>query len=370
MLIKNLKLKNFRNIESCDLDLSYKQIILKGENGQGKTNILEALYMLCYGSSFRTSDIKQTIKHGTEYAYLKCEFENYQQFSQICEFSYNFEKKQIKIDGNEIKDRKELLYNLPCIVFSHDDIEFVRGKPEFRRHFVDQTITMYDSVYFDGLRRYKQVLRQRNAALREEKYSLLEIYDLQLAMLAVPLIKERKKFCDMFSLIFPQIYEAVSQEDRKINIDYKPSWQVDMNQELIVEKLYNQRENDIKQKTTTSGIQRDRYVLTDKNGLFADTASTGQMRLASLVFRSAQAEFYRQKTEKDPIFLIDDVLLELDSGKRAKYLNTLGNYSQAFFTFLPDEKYFETMLSTDNSQIYTVKNGNIRLSQISDFMLE
>ncbi len=359
MLINNLQLKNFRNINSCTLDVSHKNIILKGENGQGKTNLLESLYLLCFGSSFRTPNLKEAIKYGSGFFYLKSEFEDSQSFFRSTEISFDGDKKTIKVDGKEIHDRKELIYNLPCIVFSHDDIEFVRGEPENRRKFFDQTMTMYDPVFFDELRRYKQVLRQRNAALKEQRYSLLDVYDQKLSHLGIPLMKAREKICSSFAGIFPEIYEKVSLDDRKINISYRPSWSLDFDEEQIIKKLAEQRDTDIKMSTTTSGPHRDRFVITDKNGIFVNGASTGQMRLASLVFRSAQARFFREKSSEDPIFLMDDVLLELDGEKRSRYLSCLGNYSQAFFTFLPEEKYFGQSfdISGNDSKVYTVKEG-------------
>lgn len=359
MLVKRLVLSNFRNLADCTLDTGAKQVILTGENGQGKTNLLEAVYMLCYGSSFRTQNLKEAIKYNNDFLYLKSEFEDSQNIGRKTELSFDGTKKNIRIDGKEIKDRKELIYNLPCIVFSHEDIEFVRGEPEFRRRFFDQTMTMYDPVFFDDLRRYKQILRQRNIAIKERRIELLDVYDERLATLGIPILRARNAVCESFSAIFPDIYDAVALEDRKIRISYRPSWGLDMSFEDIVQCLRDHRETDLKMQTTTTGIHRDRFVVIDKNGVFASGASTGQMRLASLVFRSAQAAFFRQKTSVDPIFLIDDVLLELDADKRGRYLDYLGSYNQAFFTFLPQEKYFGNMfdLKSDNTIKYTVKNG-------------
>ncbi|MCF0237604.1 MAG: DNA replication/repair protein RecF [Sphaerochaetaceae bacterium] len=359
MLINSLVLKGFRNLESCKLDTSYKQVILTGENGQGKTNLLEAIYMLCYGSSFRTQNLREVVSYDSEFFYLRSNFTDSDFLPRKVEFSYDKNNKTIKLDDKEIKDRKEIIYCLPCIVFSHDDIEFVRGEPENRRKFFDQTMTMYDPIFFDDLRKYRNTLRQRNAAIKDNRVSLLDIYDMKIASYGLSIMKAREKVCSSFSVLFPDIYEAVSQDNRKINISYRPSWSMDCTEEQIIEKLREQRETDLKMMTTTSGPHRDRFVITDKNGIFVSGASTGQMRLASLVFRSAQAAFFRQKTSLDPIFLIDDVLLELDSQKRARYLSYLGHYNQAFFTFLPEEKYFGSYfdLMGKDTKIYNVKEG-------------
>ena len=360
MLVKKIVLDGFRNIRDRQIDTSAKQIILTGENGQGKTNVLEAVYMLCYGTSFRTQNIKELITHGRESFYLCSVFEDSQGLERKAEVIFSDGKKHIRLDGKDIKDRKELIYCLPCIVFSHDDIEFVRGEPENRRRFFDQTMTMYDPVFFDDLRRYKLILKQRNAAIKEQRTELLDIYDQKLASYGLQIMKSRRAVADSFSAIFPDIYNAVSLEDRGIEISYRPSWNEELGEDGIIEKLESQRDVDLKMNTTTSGPHRDRFLINDRNGLFTSSASTGQMRLASLVFRSAQAAFYRQKTGQNPIFLIDDVLLELDSQKRARYLSFLGHYNQAFFTFLPEEKYFGSMFDMEESQtlMYTVSEGS------------
>jgi len=360
MLVKKIVLDGFRNIRDRQIDTSAKQIILTGENGQGKTNVLEAVYMLCYGTSFRTQNIKELVTHGRESFYLCSVFEDSQGLERKAEVIFSDGKKHIRLDGKDIKDRKELIYCLPCIVFSHDDIEFVRGEPENRRRFFDQTMTMYDPVFFDDLRRYKLILKQRNAAIKDQRTELLDIYDQKLASYGLQIMKSRRAVADSFSAIFPDIYNAVSLEDRGIEISYRPSWNEDIGIDGVLEKLESQRDVDLKMNTTTSGPHRDRFLINDRNGLFTSSASTGQMRLASLVFRSAQAAFYRQKTGQNPIFLIDDVLLELDSQKRARYLSYLGHYNQAFFTFLPEEKYFGSMFDMEESQtlMYTVREGS------------
>ena len=359
MLIEKLVLDGFRNIVDREIDTSAKQVILTGENGQGKTNLLEAVYTLCYGTSFRTQNLREAVQYGHGMFHLGSFFRDSQDLERRVDVSFSEGKKSIRVDGKEIRDRKELIYCLPCIVFSHDDIEFVRGEPENRRKFFDQTMTMYDPVFFDDLKRYKNVLRQRNAALKDQRYDLLDIYDDKIVRYGMPLMKTRRNVCDSFSAIFPDIYNNVSQEDRGIRILYRPSWSEDGSYDGLLERMASQRDTDIRMNTTTSGPHRDRFLITDKNGVFVNGASTGQMRLASLVFRSAQASFFRQKTGLNPIFLIDDVLLELDAKKRARYLSYLGHYNQAFFTFLPEEKYFGTMpgYGDGDTRRYKVEDG-------------
>lgn len=356
MRFVSLGFHNFRNLKEAMVFTDSKHLLLLGTNGQGKTNFLEVIYLLCYGSSFRSSNIRDMITHTKKEFSLSAVVEFEDNFKQQLLFSYREGKREIRIDGKEIKDRRELVYNIPCIVFSHDDIEFVRGAPEFRRRFFDQTMSLYDPLFFDDLRRYRVVLRQRNAAIKENLLSLMPIYDQQLATLGLSIQQKREAEVKEFNSIFTDLYKSVSNSDVNLVINYRPSWKNCSTVDQIVEILTNNIERDIVMQTTTSGIHRDQFVVMQDKTQFNTVGSTGQMRLASLIFRVAQIQTYHKHTNKKPLLLIDDVLLELDSKKRAHFLDLLENYSQAFFTFLPNESYFSK--SNDNDKLtYKVVDG-------------
>jgi DNA replication and repair protein RecF len=356
MQFKSIKATQFRNLESVEIPVDRKQVFLIGPNGQGKTNLLEAVYTLCYGSSFRTPYMRELASHGEKNFKLTGTYQNNDSLIHRLELEYKDSKRTVILDGREIKDRKELIYNIPCIVFSHDDISFVRGEPEERRRFFDQTMSMYNPLFFDDMRRYRLILKQRNQAIKEERYSLLDIYDLQLATYGLSIQQERTRAVYEFDQIFPQMYRDVSQTDREIHIQYSPSWSKCASEEEIADHLRQTRERDLKMGTTTSGIHRDRFNVVDENGLFSQTGSTGQLRLASLIFRTAQMVFFQKKTNRQPLLLVDDVLLELDFKKREKFLNLMDGYCQAFFTFLPEEHYFPS-LEGEEALVYDVRNG-------------
>lgn len=340
MVIKRLITEGFRNLADTSTDFTSDEIILTGQNGQGKTNVLEALYILCYGNSFRTQKLCDCIAHGRDRFVISLVFTDSDGFDSVISVSYDGNDKKITKDGREIKDRKDLIYSLPCIVFSHSDMNFIIGEPEYRRRFFNQIMTMYDVGFFDDLRRYGQVLRQRNAAVKEVRTELLDFYDIKLADYGMNIQKSRNAVSGAFNSIFPDLYSMVSGQEKKISVNYKPSWPEELSREDILVKLRDQRETDIHMGTTTSGPHRDRFVINGEEGPFVNSASTGQIRLASIVMRIAQAAFFRQKTDRNPVMLVDDVLLELDTEKRKRCLSAFGKYSQAFFTFLPDEKYF------------------------------
>lgn len=355
MKFKNIEFYNFRNIKCGLLDTSALDIVLLGINGQGKTNILEAIYLLCYGTSFRTKNLKDLITHDKKEMRVSAEIESDKFLYSKIDFIYKDGNKKILLDDKVIKDRKELIYNFPCIIYSHEDIDYIKGEPENRRNFFDQMITLYNPIYLDSLRRYYSVLKQRNAAIKNNEISLLQFYNFKLASFGLDIMNEREAILKQFNLLYPELYKKISDTDHEINIKYKANWK-DNNIDEIIKELESNLEKDIKLQTTSSGIHRDKFLIYDKFGPFINTGSTGQIRLASLLLRIAEGVFFNSKTNKKLILLIDDVLLELDNFKRARFLNELMNYDQAFYTFLPEEKYFDVM-KTDHI-IYNMKNGS------------
>lgn len=356
MRFRSLGFHDFRNLADSMVPTDAKHVVLVGNNGQGKTNFLEALYVLCYGSSFRATNTKDMCAHGKREFSLSAIVETDDGINQQILFRFSEGKREIRIDGKEIRDRRDLIYNIPCIVFAHDDIEFIRGNPESRRKYFDQTMSLYDPLFFDDLRRYRSVLRQRNAAIKDNFLSLLPIYDRQLATLGMAIQARRREETESFNSMFNDLYRAVSGTEDEMRISYRPSWGDCATVEQTIEKLQRTLERDLRMQTTASGIHRDQFVVMHNNVNFTLSGSTGQMRLASLIFRIAQVHTYRQHVAKEPILLVDDVLLELDIAKRGIFLSLLEGYSQAFFTFLPEETYF-SQVAQDVDLTYRVDEG-------------
>ncbi len=357
MKFLSLSLHNYRNILSCSLDIHKRHVIFRGENGQGKTNLLESLYISCYGFSFRTRKTNHLITHGKNYASISVRL-------QEGETAHTIEVKilpgslSISIDGKEIKDRKELIESFPCIIFSHGDIEFVKGAPSERRKFFDQTMCLYDSLFFDDIRRYNRILRQRNQALKDQMVYLVPSYDSQLAQLGMIIQSRRSQVVEEFNELFPQVFSRVSGMTDPPVIDYSPSWKHFSNQQEVKEFLQKNLNQDLKFFTTTTGPHRDKFTCIKNGKNFIETASTGQLRLISLVLRAAQAQYYQKKTGRKPVLLLDDVLLELDHAKRSAFLHELAGYEQAVCTFLPNETYGEESLFTE-CYTYQIHEGEI-----------
>jgi DNA replication and repair protein RecF len=364
MMIHSLRTSAYRNLLDSVVNTAAKNIFLVGENGQGKTNFIEALYFCSFASSFRGSHDYELTRNNEKKFSASIEVSG--EFSSVNinnEVSVKYEngKKIILINGKRAEDRRELLSITPSIVFCHEDMEFVGGSQERRRWFFDQTLSLYDPVYLEDLRRYRRVLKSRNTILREyvqNKLSgspeqVLDALDPQLAMYGQKLMEKRETAVKQFSGIFGTLYEKVSGI-AGINVQYIQSWKSGKN---AASHLLERRAADLVSGISLAGPHRDRYIFAHNETDFTGKASTGQRRLLALLLRTAQACRYSEMTGFNPVLLLDDVLLEMDGEKRRRFLSVLPACDQAFFTFLPEEPY--QRYKKEDTLIYTVKDGQV-----------
>jgi DNA replication and repair protein RecF len=347
-------LYHFRNLQDDRIAVDARDVFLIGDNGQGKTNFLESIYMLSYGGSFRAKSDELICRNGEGEMSLRAVLQTEDAQHDI-RYKWQNRRKHIELDGSAISDRKELVHIMPCIVFAHDDIDFVAGPPEMQRYFFDQSLSLYDPLYIDVLRRYRRILRARNDSLKESRTDLLEIYNRQLAQHGLELQRHREHAVDAFNDTFTAQFAEIAGLPYSLEIRYAPSWKHEQAVEDVEERLRRQRDQDLRFGTTTSGPQRDRFVFSADGQDFTLTASTGQLRLVSLVLRVAQAVFFHSAVGRRPLLLLDDVLLELDQTRRERFLQALPDYEQAFFTFLPNEQYKRYL--HDDAMVYEVKDG-------------
>ncbi len=362
MPFTRIRTASFRNLEDADTPVDAERVFLVGENGQGKTNFLEAIYYLSYGSSFRGLVEAATGRHGgigfSLFGKSNGADSSPGMPDEEISVSWRDRSKDIARNGKPIRDRKELLELNPVIVFCHEDFSFAAGEPERRRFFFDQTAGLVSPEYIDALRDYKRILRQRNAALREGRVDLLEHLDLLVAGKGLQLIEARILMHAELDQRFTLRYEAVSMLGKEVRLRYRSGWNPEAGLDGVMEKLRNKRAEELALGTSLSGPHRDRWTFVAGDADFAATASTGQLRLLSLVLRMVQAEHYSEKRQRLPILLLDDVLLELDRGKRRRFLELLPPSGQSFSTFLPGEPWEEYRNSA--TIVFEVKNGRLK----------
>jgi DNA replication and repair protein RecF len=339
MLFTSVRTVCFRNLADGEIDTGKKNVFLVGQNGQGKTNFLEAVYYSSYASSFRGVRDGEIARIGEKNFSASIKTEDAECSSVLVKFEGG--KKTVLIDGKKITGRKDLPELVPCIIFCHEDMEFVSGSPERRRWFFDQSLSLYDPLYLDDLRHYRHIIRSRNVLLREgytrDSESTLQALDFQLASFGLRLMEKRETAAALFSEVLGSLYGDVSGIEG-VSVRYVSSWK-EKSTDGIAALLFEKREAEFSSGISLSGPHRDRYFFIRGGSEFAGRASTGQRRLLALLLRIAQARRFSEMTGKKPVLLLDDVLLEMDGEKRRKFLSVMPEYDQAFFTFLPEEAY-------------------------------
>lgn len=347
----------FRNLNDATIDINAGQVFLLGENGQGKSNFLESLYLLSYGVSFRTRRDAEMVRIDTTEMAVDGEIlvDNVRRHVQV---RYEEGSKQIRIDGDVLTDRRDMISLAPCVVFRHGDMDFVSGAPEMQRWFVDQTLSLGHVLYVDDLRRYRRILRNRNMSLKRRETELLDVYDRELATVGLEITTRRRQVIQEFTRVFVEEFRRIAGLPDDLSLEYRPSWRDLDTPEEIVQHLENRRRTDSEQRTTTSGPHRDRILFRYQDRDFLQIASTGQIRLVSLILRVAQARYYWTESGREPILLLDDVLLELDPVRRERFVERLPPSEQRIFTFLPGEPY--DAYRDGETLVYYVENGGIR----------
>ncbi len=344
---------NFRNLKNATINIGYPEVFLVGKNGQGKTNFLEALYISAYGASFKNSTEMQIVKEGERSYSIRSLYKESDDISHNLFVQFNRGKKEFQKDMKKI-DRKELVSTVPCILFYTSDIEFVNGSQTRKRFFFDQCLALYDKSYLSLFNTYLKILMAKNLVLRSEgDIRLLETYNLQLSVLAFSILNRRLSLIEKFNSEFLDYYKAISGIEG-VKIKYQSTITACSEDELL-EMLNRKKNEEIRMGISVIGPHRDRITFVKDDIPFDRQASNGQKRLMSLILRVLQAKFYTEKTNKKPIILMDDVMLELDNETRRKFMSLLPEYKQLFCTFLKGETFEDYKLK--KTKVFFVEDG-------------
>jgi len=352
----SLRFSNYRNLVDRELEVGSRQVFLVGENGQGKTNLIEAIHLLCYASTFRGVSDEAVMRDPSMETTVAGTVSSQAEYEKSITLRFPpDQRKETRIDGKTILDRKDLFRETLCIVFLPQDLDFICGSPETRRRFFDQTLTLSDLLYLDLFRNYRKILKGRNALLKSGQTELLDVFDMQLAVHGVEIQKKRGSIVEGFNEEFGRLFREITGSEESVRIQYRPSWR-GINMDDVIQALGRQRGRDCLMGTTTSGPHRDSFRYQWRGKDYAQTASTGQLRLCSLILRVAQARYLSALMRKKPVLLIDDVLLELDPTKKMSFLSRFPDFDQAFFTFLPDEGFLS--YRTNDTLLLRVVDGD------------
>lgn len=363
MNIERIRLINFRNYISLNLELNKKTNVFVGRNAQGKTNLLEAIYVCATGKSFRTNNDREMINFEKDEAYIGAHMniEHYERFIEV-KLERN-QAKTIRINKNKLENNKELNSGLNVVVFAPDDLRLVKDGPAKRRDFLDSEISQIKPIYQFNISRYNKILYQRNNILRsnklyKEKKELLDIFDIQLVKIGSQVIQERNKYIKDLSKISRKIHKRVTSSDEKIKLEYETNVEYNSDLNILMKSYLNELEKnidrDIEAKNTSLGPHRDDMKVYINGKDLRIYGSQGQQRTTVLSIKLSEVELIKQVRGNYPILLLDDVFSELDSERRKYLIDSLKNI-QTIIT-VTDTMNLEEMIDIDKS-IFYVKDG-------------
>ncbi len=355
MYIKKIELHNFRNYSKQEINLNKSVNVFYGDNAQGKTNILEAIFLCAFGKSFRTNKEKELVKLDTNNANIIIEYEKKDRNGKVS-ISIS-DKKQILVNGIKIKKLSELLGNINIVIFTPDDINILKGVPALRRKFLDMMIGQLKPNYVYTLNMYLKTLEQRNNYLRQIKEErkpeeLLDIWDEKLIEYADVIYNYRKEFIDKIKNKINIIHSKITDKKEKIDIKYISNC---VSKESHLELLKTRRKLDIIRGFTTKGIHRDDFEIYINNRELSIYGSQGQNRTAILSLKLSELQVIYDEIEEEPILLLDDFMSELDVNRRKNFLNNISN-TQVIITCA--EK-IEFIKGNVDYCLYKVKEGEI-----------
>lgn len=357
MIVKNIELNNFRNYNSLKLNLDSKTNILYGKNAQGKTNILEAIYLCSTTKSHRSNKDIELIKFDKDEGHIKLQIEKNNKDYRIDIHLRKNKHKGIAINGIPIKKASELFGIFNVIFFSPEDLNIIRNGPAERRRFIDMELCQLDKIYVYYLMNYNKILIQRNKLLKDlyfkpELKDTLDVWDVQLAEYGKKIIERRDEFIKSINEIIHPIHKKLTENKENINVVY----QKNCDEDVLYEKILESREKDIKYKTTSVGPHRDDILFFNDDVNIRTYGSQGQKRTVALSLKLAEIELVKNLIHDTPVLLLDDVLSELDSDRQNHLLKSLNNI-QTIITCTGLDEFVENRFEIN--KIYQVKNGKI-----------
>ncbi len=355
MLIKNIELKNFRNYKNLKLEFDEKLNIFLGHNAQGKTNLLESIFVLGMGKSFRTNSDKELIFFNEDFAKVKANIVEENNEDEI-EIVFQKDGKIINLDGIKLQRTIDLLETVYIVIFSPEDLKIVKEGPDNRRRFLDRELCQIKPIYYSDLGNYKKVLKERNTLLRAENSdkNLYSVFNESLAEYGIRIVNERKNFINRLQKISEKIESDITSNSEKLVLSYETKIN---SKEEFIKILEENFEKDLYKGYTSFGPHKDDIKISVNDIDIRTYGSQGQQRTAALSMKLAEIDLIKQETERDAILLLDDVLSELDQNRQRYLINAMKN-TQVFITATEIEENLKLLLPQGSS--FEVDNGTVK----------
>ena len=357
MIIESVELKDFRNYREAKVELDEGTNILYGDNAQGKTNLLESLYMSGTSRSFRGSRDRDMIRFGGQEGHIRTVVKKSAGRYQIDIHLKKNKTKGIAVNRIPIKRASELFGIADFVLFSPEDLYIIKQGPAQRRRFIDTELCQLDKVYYHFLWDYNHALYQRNQLLKDIVYNpslldTLDVWDMQLANCGRKIIKEREKFVSSLEKIIKEIHLHLSGGRESLEIAYEKNADAD----FLYEKIKEGRDRDLKVKTSTVGPHRDDLYFAVDDVDIRRFGSQGQQRTAALSLKLSEIEIVRRETGENPVLLLDDVLSELDQNRQKFLLKNIEDV-QTIITCTGIDEFVKERFAID--RIFFVSEGKI-----------
>ena len=357
MIIQSLKLKNFRNYELLNLEFHPVTNIFHGDNAQGKTNILEAVYLAGTTKSHRGTKDRDMISFGKEESHIEVEvLKKGVRFRIYIHLKKN-SPKGAAINRMPVKRASELFGIINLVFFSPEDLNIIKDGPAQRRRFMDLELSQLDKIYLNNLADYNRVVNQRNRLLKEMAFQdnlrdTLDIWDLQLIRYGELVMEGRRKFIREINEIVGEIHEKLTGGKERLVMEYEPS----TGEMSLEEAVKKNRERDIRMKSTSAGPHRDDICFRIHDMDIRKFGSQGQQRTAALSLKLAEIEIVKRVIHDTPVLLLDDVLSELDKHRQNYLLDSIHDI-QTLITCTGVEEFVNHRFSIN--KVFLVQNGHV-----------
>ena len=359
MIIKSLELKNYRNYDELSMNFASGTNLLYGDNAQGKTNILESIYLSATTKSHRGNKDRELIKFEENEAHIRIHFEKQGIDHQLDMHLKKNKAKGVAIDKIPIRRSSDLLGQIPVILFSPEDLKIIKDSPGVRRKFIDMELCQLNPKYYYNLVQYNKVLNERNSILRNKNISkdILDVYDMQLAEFGYNIIIDRLEYIKKLNKYSEKIHSDITSGKEKIEFKYTSTIKdLENIKESFYSLLEKNRARDCERGITSIGPHRDDFVVLINDIDTKSYGSQGQQRTAVLTIKFASLKIIKELTGEHPVLLLDDVLSELDFSRKRYILSTIGDI-QTIITCTGIEDLYEYL--DDKSKVFKVKDGEI-----------
>ena len=364
MYIKEITLKDFRNYKDLHTSFHPRVNIFLGKNAQGKTNLLEGIYLNAMARSFKTTRDKDLIRFGEEFCRIHTVSKAFDEEMETEILITKEGKKIIKIDGVKASKTSQLLERIYIVIFSPEDLKIVKDEPEKRRKFIDRELCQIKPGYYSDLSNYKRVLRQRNVYLKESAIdlSILDIWDHELSRYGAKVISRRDEFILKINDISKEIHGSISGGKETLNVKYEANVEKSADpadtESVFYEKLLKTRDDDIRNRTTGIGPHKDDLKISADGVDLRKFGSQGQQRTAALSLKLSEIKLIEDEMGEKPILLLDDVLSELDNDRQTYLINSLGG-NQLFIT--TTDISGKVAKSLPEGKIFKINSGEIEI---------